>query len=244
MAEERFGYEAEEVMGSTAGEVVCTAGEEDMGANEIIGGYFLGFPLQLGFSGWKYHVLVGTEANVDVQEGFDGRYLLEVDKYMEVVDVYALTLLGTTLKHLDSAISWVEKAALPKNKQLVKIKILGLCHFFVLLKLISRELTNQYIGTISFYSIILYCHVFFQSLRTINLSQLSSVLQGNNPEAHYSSSKDINVIKGCLTICKEGYSRLVEACIFISSEPSSCSPTSPQYSTRRPIKLCVIKSSY
>ncbi|KAF9663003.1 hypothetical protein SADUNF_Sadunf18G0113100 [Salix dunnii] len=85
---------------------------------KITGGYFLGFPLQLGFSGWKYHVLVGTEADVDVQEGFDGRYLLEVDKYMEVVDVYALTLLGTTLKDLDSAISWVEKAALPKNKQL------------------------------------------------------------------------------------------------------------------------------
>ncbi|KAF9663007.1 hypothetical protein SADUNF_Sadunf18G0113500 [Salix dunnii] len=50
------------------------------------------------FSGWKYHVLVGTEADVNVQEGFDGRYLLEVDKYMEVVDVYALTHLGTTLK--------------------------------------------------------------------------------------------------------------------------------------------------
>ncbi|KAF9663004.1 hypothetical protein SADUNF_Sadunf18G0113200 [Salix dunnii] len=33
--------------------------------------------------------------------------------------------------------------------------------------------------------------------------------------------------------CKEGYRRLVEACIFISSEPSSCSLTSPKYNTRR-----------
>lgn len=28
----------------------------------------------------KYHVLVGAEADVDAQEGCDGRYLLEVDK--------------------------------------------------------------------------------------------------------------------------------------------------------------------
>ncbi|KAJ6863708.1 hypothetical protein NC652_040303 [Populus alba x Populus x berolinensis] len=49
----------------------------------------------------KYHVLVAAEPDVDAQEGCDGRYFLEVDKYMEVVEVYAVTLLGTALKDLD-----------------------------------------------------------------------------------------------------------------------------------------------
>ncbi|KAF9663001.1 hypothetical protein SADUNF_Sadunf18G0112900 [Salix dunnii] len=99
----------------------------------------------------------------------------------DVMGVYAITLLGTTLKDFDSAISWVE------TKLLVLLRRLhSIC-----------------------------------SLRTINSSQLSSVLQENNLEAHYYSSKDINVIEEASFSCKEGYSRIVEACILISSEPSS-----------------------
>lgn len=74
----------------------------------------------------QYYVLVGAGADVGVQDGCDRRYILEVDKYMEVVEVYAVTLLGMTLKDMDSAISWVEKSALPEERQRVKFKILHL----------------------------------------------------------------------------------------------------------------------
>jgi hypothetical protein len=74
----------------------------------------------------QHYVLVGAEVDVDVQDGCDRRCIMEVDKYMEVVEVYAVTLLGTTLKDMDSAISWVEKSALPEERRQVKFKILHL----------------------------------------------------------------------------------------------------------------------
>ncbi|KAG5242916.1 3-phosphoinositide-dependent protein [Salix suchowensis] len=70
----------------------------------------------------QYYVLVGAGADVGVQDGCDRRYILEVDKYMEVVEVYAVTLLGMTLKDMDSAISWVEKSALPEERQRVLLR--------------------------------------------------------------------------------------------------------------------------
>nr|TKR97758.1 uncharacterized protein D5086_0000210530 [Populus alba] len=70
----------------------------------------------------QHYVLVGAEVDVDVQDGCDRRCILEVDKYMEVVEVYAVTLLGTTLKDMDSAISWVEKSALPEERRQVLLR--------------------------------------------------------------------------------------------------------------------------
>ncbi|KAI5584266.1 hypothetical protein BDE02_06G068400 [Populus trichocarpa] len=70
----------------------------------------------------QHYVLVGAEVDVDVQDGCDRRCIMEVDKYMEVVEVYAVTLLGTTLKDMDNAISWVEKSALPEERRQVLLR--------------------------------------------------------------------------------------------------------------------------
>ena len=50
---------------------------------------------------------------------YDRHLLLEVDKYLEVVEFYAFTLLVTILNDVDIAISWVKKASLPEDKRQV-----------------------------------------------------------------------------------------------------------------------------
>ena len=52
---------------------------------------------------------------------YDRHLVLGIDKYLEVVEVYAVTLLATALKDADLAISWVENASLPEeNRQVNK----------------------------------------------------------------------------------------------------------------------------
>lgn len=68
----------------------------------------------------KYYIPVNAEANVNCTEICDGHFVLGVDKYLEVVDIYALTLLARILGEFELAISWVEKAALPKDKRQVR----------------------------------------------------------------------------------------------------------------------------
>ncbi|KMZ73658.1 hypothetical protein ZOSMA_144G00190 [Zostera marina] len=43
--------------------------------------------------------------------------LLSVEKYLEIVDVYVIRLLGTILCDFDAAISWTENADLPEEKR-------------------------------------------------------------------------------------------------------------------------------
>lgn len=47
--------------------------------------------------------------------------LLSVEKYLEIVDVYVIRLLGTILCDFDAAISWTENADLPEEKRRVRI---------------------------------------------------------------------------------------------------------------------------
>ncbi|KAF5958913.1 hypothetical protein HYC85_006138 [Camellia sinensis] len=49
-------------------------------------------------------------------EGSGGSALLGGDKYLEVVQVYVVTLLGMVVGDIDHAICWVEKATLPEEK--------------------------------------------------------------------------------------------------------------------------------
>lgn len=63
----------------------------------------------------KYYVITIAEKTVDSTEGCDGRLVLGIDRYLEVVEMYAVILLGTVLNDVDLAISWVEKAALPEE---------------------------------------------------------------------------------------------------------------------------------
>lgn len=65
----------------------------------------------------KYYSPVNAEANVNCTEICDGHFVLGVDKYLEIVEIYALTLLARILGEFELAINWVEKAALPEDKR-------------------------------------------------------------------------------------------------------------------------------
>lgn len=67
----------------------------------------------------RYYVLAGTEANIDNVEVCDERFVLGVDKYLDVVEVYVMKLLLTTPHDVNLAITWVEKAELPEEKRQV-----------------------------------------------------------------------------------------------------------------------------
>lgn len=76
----------------------------------------------------QYYVLVGAEANVDCTARSERHFILGVDEYVEVVEVYAVTLLATVLQDMHLAILWVEKAALPEEKRQVLLRKLHSLH--------------------------------------------------------------------------------------------------------------------
>ena len=67
----------------------------------------------------QYYVLASAEINLNFKEGSDSHFILGVNKYVEVVELYAVMLLGTVSSDVDLAISWVERAALPEKKRQV-----------------------------------------------------------------------------------------------------------------------------
>ncbi|XP_057806541.1 protein APEM9 [Salvia miltiorrhiza] len=70
----------------------------------------------------KYHPLAGEEARVADTGGSCSPFSISVDKYLEVVELYVVTLLATSLKDTNLAISWVEKAVLPMEKRQVLLR--------------------------------------------------------------------------------------------------------------------------
>ncbi|KAK8635456.1 hypothetical protein V6N13_004193 [Hibiscus sabdariffa] len=65
-----------------------------------------------------YYVLASVESSLKFKEGSDSYFVLGADKYIQVVELYAVMLLGKVSSDFDLAISWVEQAALPeKNRQ-------------------------------------------------------------------------------------------------------------------------------
>ncbi|XP_052190893.1 protein APEM9 isoform X2 [Diospyros lotus] len=69
------------------------------------------------FMDGRFYVLSGAESDVHYTEGSGGHFVLAVDKYLEVAEIYAVSLLGMVSGELSHAISWVEKAELPEEKQ-------------------------------------------------------------------------------------------------------------------------------
>ncbi|XP_061357992.1 protein APEM9-like [Gastrolobium bilobum] len=76
-------------------------------------------------NGWtrgdaQYSAVI-AEANVEHESRHESRherhFVLGIDMYLEVVEVYAVTLLATVLKDVDLAISWVENASLPEENR-------------------------------------------------------------------------------------------------------------------------------
>ncbi|XP_010541961.1 PREDICTED: uncharacterized protein LOC104815311 isoform X2 [Tarenaya hassleriana] len=72
-------------------------------------------------SKWVYedghYILNDADASTSFVKGFDGKIFLDVNDYMEVVELYTLTVLGKISEDVDLAISWLEKAALPEERR-------------------------------------------------------------------------------------------------------------------------------
>ncbi|XP_028760324.1 protein APEM9-like [Neltuma alba] len=66
--------------------------------------------------GEQYYTVV-AEADLEREVGDNIQIVLGIDNYVEIVEVYAVTLLATVLNNVDLAISWVEKAPLPEEKR-------------------------------------------------------------------------------------------------------------------------------
>ncbi|KAL0333627.1 UNVERIFIED_CONTAM: protein APEM9 [Sesamum angustifolium] len=65
----------------------------------------------------RYYPVLGAEASASDPEGSCFRFSIGVDEYLEVVELYVITLLAMIKKDTDLAISWVEKAMLPMEKR-------------------------------------------------------------------------------------------------------------------------------
>lgn len=69
----------------------------------------------------EHYILASTEKNIGNMVGYGSPTLLGIDKYLEVVEVYVVTLLAVLQRDVNFAISWVEKAALPEQKRQVPV---------------------------------------------------------------------------------------------------------------------------
>ncbi|ESQ48991.1 hypothetical protein EUTSA_v10021093mg [Eutrema salsugineum] len=70
------------------------------------------------FSIWVYkdtHYIL-NDAGLSAK-GFHGKTHLDIDEYMEVVELYTFGILGNVSDDMGLAISWVEKAALPEERR-------------------------------------------------------------------------------------------------------------------------------
>lgn len=68
----------------------------------------------------QYYVPASKEPNLAYIGGCDRSFTLGIDDYLEVVDIYVVTLLGSLLNDMEHAFSWVQTAELPEEKRKVK----------------------------------------------------------------------------------------------------------------------------
>lgn len=78
----------------------------------------------------EHYIRASTEKDLDNMVGYGGPASIEVDKYLEVVEVYVVTLLAVLQRDLNFAISWVEKASLPEQKRQVTVVFPIFCYTY------------------------------------------------------------------------------------------------------------------
>ncbi|OWM86895.1 protein APEM9 isoform X2 [Punica granatum] len=89
---------------------------------------------------WNY-VDAGYYTPVDKEENSNCKhFVLTLDKYLEVAEIYVLTVLGRILNDGDLATSWVEKAALPEEK---RQELLRKLHSLYSVKATNSELSSS-----------------------------------------------------------------------------------------------------
>jgi len=87
-----------------------------LGVQEFLEEFLNGWSLGDG----QYHAVI-PKVNEEGGSRFERHYVIGIDEYLEVVEVYAITLLATVLKEVDLAVSWVENAPLPEENQQVRV---------------------------------------------------------------------------------------------------------------------------
>lgn len=83
-----------------------------LGVREFLEEFLNGWSLGDG----QYDAVI-AEVNEERESRFERNYVIGIDEYLEVVEVYAITLLATVLKEVDLAVSWVENAPLPEENR-------------------------------------------------------------------------------------------------------------------------------
>ncbi|KAK4755821.1 hypothetical protein SAY87_009578 [Trapa incisa] len=92
-------------------------------------------------SGWNY-MDAGHYAPADMEENSNYKhFILALEKYVKVTEVYVLTVLGRNSTDVDLAISWVEKAELPEEK---RQDLLRRLHSLCSVKATNSELTSEH----------------------------------------------------------------------------------------------------
>lgn len=99
----------------------------------------------------RHYIVNDAQKKVDSTEGCDGHFVLGIDQYCKVAEMYAVTLLGTVLNDVDLAISWIEKASLPEEKR--KVTCIKYC------LLLFGELLMHWRPWFIFWSYLKYIHV-------------------------------------------------------------------------------------
>lgn len=84
---------------------------------------------ELFLAEWKYlddKVYVSAQSSSEIHVR---NYVISAEKYMEMAEFYAVTLLGMVLCSPDLAISWIERAELPEEKrQEIIMRVRPLCY--------------------------------------------------------------------------------------------------------------------
>lgn len=65
----------------------------------------------------RYYLLLNAETNASNVKESCYRCSIGVDDYLEAVELYVMSLLAMTIKDIDLAISWVDKAMLPEERR-------------------------------------------------------------------------------------------------------------------------------
>jgi hypothetical protein len=98
----------------------------------------------------NHYVLVDTEVNAKIKEESNRCFVLEVENYMDVVEVYAVTLLGSVLNDVDRAVSWIEKAEIPLEKQQILLRRLHSLHSLKASDSVLQQPRDTHEGSLSF----------------------------------------------------------------------------------------------
>ncbi|CAM8954732.1 unnamed protein product [Rhodiola kirilowii] len=165
---------------------------------------------------------------------------LALDKYMELVELYAVVLLGKVLNTMDVAISWVEKAEIPKTKREDLLRKLHSLYSHKISNNASLLQRNEQEAQNSSQNGIRVLDGSSEASKTADVSKQSILKLSSRVEHCFWFFRSVTLKFGKIRLdgkeashfSEEGISGSVAAGIFIPGEPFSCCPGSPCSNTR------------